>query len=861
MTAFLKQFFAPPSFADDEKNRTASLLWTLLWGCLAGAILFALVAIITTANYGWVNYFALVAFVLIMVVLLRLVQRGYVRSVSVGLVAVCWLIVTLASLPDAGVRDPAFGGYLIVILIGGFLLGSRAAIFLSLLSTGLGLFMLYAEVNGLAYAAPESYSAVAIWAAAAVYFLLGALLLHLVMRSIQTSLNRAHQSEAALLRSNRAYQVLSDCNQILVRATDEAELFAAVCRAIIEVGGRRFVWVGLVGENGAPPLRPAAQAGQGHGYVDSIHEIGPDCDPTLTALQNKEITILRGVRTKVCSAAQSFNFDSIIALPLMVDGQVLGTLSVYSAYTDVFDSEEIALLAELAADLAFGIQTLRTRHAHQRMSLELAEQNQLLRTVLDNIPDVIFMKDAQGRYEVVNRTYLEYTGKSLEDVIGRTAYDLFPPEFAQEFHKSDMQRIRHGDPVTDLASRPHFNLNEPRWMLETQIPLRDTSGDVTRLLCIGRDLTERIQMEEQLRYQANLLENVSDAIVSINLNGMIMSWNAAAENIYGVPASAAIGRSLHEIVTTEFEGTSAEQALQNVMTAGIWKGEVIHKTPAGRILHIQAATSVIHDNQGTVTGLVSVNRDITDQKLAAQALAEHEHLQQELQHAQELSETRNRFVSMVSHEFRTPLAVIEMSTDMIERYWERMGPEKQQTHLRNIRSMVKRLDGLLADFTVVMRAESGHLTFKPSLIDIEQQVRQLIDEFRGALTEKHTIAYSAEGSLNEVMGDPVLLGYIVRNLVSNAIKYSPDGGDIQVELAQTGSQITLKVQDQGIGIPPNDLDKLFSAYHRAENVGTIPGTGLGLKIVKDCAALHGGRIEVSSELNRGTTFIVTLEIA
>ncbi|MBZ0299575.1 MAG: PAS domain-containing sensor histidine kinase, partial [Anaerolineae bacterium] len=465
-------------------------------------------------------------------------------------------------------------------------------------------------------------------------------------------------------------------------------------------------------------------------------------------------------------------------------------------------------------------------------------------------------------YTLVNQMYCQYQNLTADQIIGKTAYDIFPLEIAKYIHEIDLEHIRSGAPIVNLETEAtRRDTGEKRWLLMNQVTLRSQDDEIIGLIGIGHDITDRIFMEEQLRYQATLLKNVSDAVVSTDLSLSILSWNPAAEKLYGLPASEAIGFSALELFSwDEQETMSTEEMVRQIVDLGLWKGEVTHRTQDGGVQHIQAAVSVTRDNQDEVVGLVSVSRDISTEKQAQKALIERERLQLELQHEKELRETKGRFISMVTHEFRTPLTVIESSAEMIERYWARMTADKRQMHLQRIHSQVRRLDNLLNDFSLVLRAESGHLTVNLSIFDLELHCRKIVSEFEATLDEHHTLQYQTEGLLHEIQVDPVLTGYIVRNLLSNAIKYSPKGGEVTLGVFRADAKIVIRVDDKGIGIPADSLATLFEPYQRADNVGDIRGTGLGLKIVKDCVELQGGQIEVTSTLGLGSTFIVTLPV-
>lgn len=232
--------------------------------------------------------------------------------------------------------------------------------------------------------------------------------------------------------------------------------------------------------------------------------------------------------------------------------------------------------------------------------------------------------------------------------------------------------------------------------------------------------------------------------------------------------------------------------------------------------------------------------------------------------AEALSELRSRYISMTSHEFRTPMSVIQMSANLLERYSDKWSEEKKINHIHRIQSAINNMNQLLEDVLTLGKAESGTVEFNPSPTDLVNFCQEIIEELQLITHNQIPINLSSNKNETEVYLDRKLLRHIVTNLLSNALKYSPDGGTVNLKIHIEDKQISLEFKDEGIGIPPEDQQKLFEAFHRSVNVGKIPGTGLGLAIVKQCVDLHQGKITVKSEVagnpQQGTTFTVTLPI-
>lgn len=237
---------------------------------------------------------------------------------------------------------------------------------------------------------------------------------------------------------------------------------------------------------------------------------------------------------------------------------------------------------------------------------------------------------------------------------------------------------------------------------------------------------------------------------------------------------------------------------------------------------------------------------------------EKERLQMRLNKELELRGLRDRFMSMLSHEFRSPLAAFFTATDMLDNYGDRMTPEARHHRYEQMRQQINRLLEMLDDFLTIMRTEKLGLEFKPTPIDVVNFCKSLIEEFEIQVQGTHTIRLKSDKDEVLVDSNEKLLRHILGNLISNAIKYSPEGGTIWVDIDREDKQVAIKIKDQGIGIPPEDQKILFDAFHRARNVGQIPGSGLGLAIVRQAVELHNGSIHVESQIGQGSTFCIQI---
>lgn len=322
--------------------------------------------------------------------------------------------------------------------------------------------------------------------------------------------------------------------------------------------------------------------------------------------------------------------------------------------------------------------------------------------------------------------------------------------------------------------------------------------------------------------------------------------------------------------------------------------EQIRKAFAGEVVQVPPVPFPMRDNprdvrwisgvlyplkneEGEIMEVVTIHNDITEIKKAEEAmLAMNQTLEQRvnertrelklaqtdliraLEQERELNELKSRFVTMVSHEFRTPLGIIMSAIELIRHYEDRLPPEQRRELCDDIFGATRLMASLMEQVLVLGRVEAGKLGCRVQPLDIETLVGKLTDESLSATNRKCPVEWRALNSLADAEADEALLRHIFSNLITNAVKYSPADSPVQFTARREGRNAVFQVIDQGIGIPAEDRARLFEAFYRCGNVGEIPGTGLGLLIVKRCVDLHGGSLWVESELGQGSTFTVSI---
>lgn len=264
---------------------------------------------------------------------------------------------------------------------------------------------------------------------------------------------------------------------------------------------------------------------------------------------------------------------------------------------------------------------------------------------------------------------------------------------------------------------------------------------------------------------------------------------------------------------------------------------------------------VERSGDGQALRMAGTNVDITQRKRAEVELLN------ALQREKELSELKSKFVSMASHEFRTPLATILSAAELLEFYPDSLSPEDKLKMLHGIQSGAKRMNMLIEDVLTIGKAEAGVLQYRPGPVDLKDLCRRVVEDMRIGEAKERVIEFEQSFEHGNMNLDERLLRHILSNLLSNALKYSPVESPVTMLLTERQGHALIEVGDQGIGIPLQDQARLFESFHRASNVGNRPGTGLGLAIVKKAVELHGGTISIDSEVGKGTRIKVLLPLA
>lgn len=558
---------------------------------------------------------------------------------------------------------------------------------------------------------------------------------------------------------------------------------------------------------------------------------------------------------------------SSIGVPIALRGQNIGLLVLDSAIPHHFQPTDVDKLQAFVQGASLALENTYAAHLAEEPVADKAElqatktQVELLRTLIDALPDPIYIKDRQHRFVLRNQN----AGHSLhgmhpQQAIGKTDFAFFPPALAEAFYLEEETIFQTGQPLLRHEMPVVHEEGNAVWIAVTKVPLRNHQGEIIGLAGFSYDITQRKASEEALRASESLYrllaDTITDMVCRLKLSLECLYVSPSSLLILGYTPAEMIGQSaLSFIHPADFPIVQqvAQQALAQEETIASVRIRLQHKQGYYIWSEISGRALFAPETGAPIEFVVSA-RDVTKQKQAEDAL------QEALQKAYELNELKSRFVSMASHEFRTPLTSILLMTETLRAYRHKLTTAQIDQRLNTIAKQVDHLKTIIEDVLELTCIQARRVEFNSSLIDLDALCRTVVDELQPPTDHIPRLLYQCDDGIPTAKLDERLMRQVIINLVTNAIKYSSNDTPVWVRLAYTGAALLLQVEDVGIGIPEADLPYLFQPFHRASNVGTIAGTGLGLVITKEAVESHGGTISVTSQVNIGATFTVTIPI-
>lgn len=960
MVAKLKSLLTAPTFEDDTKTSSAAILHTVILLTLVCVAIASLPTILSTPIFSPVLMIFVITLVFLGVMFVSL-RRGYVRQTSIAMIVGIGAIITLSNLLFHGPYSPGLGAYTVLVLIVGMLMGRRAALIAAAFSVFIVEGIAIGITLGLVPINPELATPISRATVNSLYYLLAALLLYVAIGIINDGIQRIRLNEQKLtdtlnnlqstsVSRNYIDNILRSMNNLLLVMDSQGKIQTVNPAALAALGYTEAEVVGA-------PIQLVFQSGSNGSLNNMEEEHTRSSEAHLIAKNGKQIPV---AYTQAMMRGE--------------DGRIEGVVLVGQDISERRAAE-----------------TERLRNAMR------------YRALFEQTNDAVFLLNLQGEHLAVNQRAADMLGYSVDELLELPTSAMIVPREHQK-NQQVQESLKSGRTITPYE-RTYLCKDGSEIPVEISVQMvYDGDGKPMHIQSIVRDITERKQIEQRLMYHAMLVDNVSDAIISTNMDSIIQSWNKAAETVYGWKAEEVIGSSLKEVVPTEFESETEDFIRKRHLERGYWRSEVTQRSRDGGNLYMVSSVSVLRDSDGEPMGIVSVNHDITARKLAemerqnhltqlaalrqvdleinhsldvedvlqlslhaasllsgadagyillqdhremfmrqtigryaehdmpAQPLnltgilaratqsgeaqflpdtdtdaecalpdtqaqivfpfvshgeltgllnletTEPEEFSQEkfdflrilssriavaldnarlFEKVKNLESLKSDMISIASHDLRGATSVFKGYLEMLSDELKGRTTASEEDYLQMMRGSLNRVQSIVSDILSLKRAEERALSPTDELVDMVQMAHKIVqDSQASAARRQHTLTSDITQAQLLVQADSVLMYEVITNLLENAMKYTPDGGQIQVRLCREGDYARFEVEDNGYGIPEEFQERLFQPFYRAKykEVYSVEGTGLGLSLVKNIVERFGGKVLFHSIYGKGSTF-------
>lgn len=486
----------------------------------------------------------------------------------------------------------------------------------------------------------------------------------------------------------------------------------------------------------------------------------------------------------------------------------------------------------------------------------LSRERIMLRTLIDNLPATIYVKDAECRKIIANKADLDVIGLKTEDVIGKTDLDIFNNEIGQRGFADDKMVIDTGITVLN-REEDFFDANGvKRWLLTSKIPLTDENGKVSGLVGIGRDITAQKQDQEKILKLSKGIEQNPSSIEITDINGFIEYVNPKLCESTGYSSEEIIGQHASILKSNVMSEEIYDDLWKTIVSGNVWKKELLNKKKDGSMFWELVTLTSIKNDKGLITNYIAIKEDINARKV----------MEAELIHAKEKAEESDRlksaFLANMSHEIRTPLNSIIGFSELLGD--PDLEPDEKAEFIKIIIDHGNNLLVIISDIMDFSMLEARQMKIRQEVISTKKLLNELLVDFGKKAGQKGIelrLDQSSDSPDVMIKNDLNRIKQIFNNLIGNAIKFT-DEGYIEFGYKIEVECIEFHVKDTGIGIAPQFHQSIFERFRQVDNTKTrkYEGNGLGLAISKNLVELLGGNIWVESEQDKYSEFFFTIPI-
>jgi PAS domain S-box-containing protein len=518
--------------------------------------------------------------------------------------------------------------------------------------------------------------------------------------------------------------------------------------------------------------------------------------------------------------------------------------------------------------LTIAVKELAFQNALEKTRIETESIAKEWRQFIETANAPIFGIDNKGLVNEWNQSSEKITGFKKQDVLGQNLVENYITENYQVAVKKVLDNALKGKETANYEF-PMFTKSGDRIMvLLNSSTRRNVDGKIIGVIGVGQDISEmdtlRTASEAIAKELRQFIETANAPIFGIDSKGMVNEWNQTSEKITGFTKAEVLSQDLVATYITSDYQTQVKEVLDNAL-----KGQETANfefplfAKNGERVMVLLNSSSRRDANGKIVGMLGVGQDITilnEYKKTLESKVEFRtrELQESLAREKELGQLKTSFVSMASHEFRTPLTSIKATSDIILRYFDKFSRDDINERLNKIKREVGDMTIMLEDILIIGKSDAQKLDYNPERLDIVILIKDIITEYQLSESENRPLVYTISSPVIMVNADKKWIKHMVINLFSNATKYSDKDKPIEITMEQNQSSICFCVRDYGIGISKEDIKLLFEPFHRGENVRNISGTGLGLSVLQRAVELHKGEIEVESKIGKGSNFKIIL---
>lgn len=665
-----------------------------------------------------------------------------------------------------------------------------------------------------------------------------------------------------LARLTQLYAALRQINQAILRIRSRDELFARICGILVDTGGFTLACVGAQ-DSATAGLVPVVHAGDGVDMLESLRALTDEGrGPCAAAFNRNTPFICNDVLDDPATlpwrdALLRHGFRATGAFPISPGGAPVAVLNVYARDPGCFREQDIALLAEAAADLAFGLEHLTLEQERRQLSESARREHLFADTVVESMPGIVYFFDETGKLLRWNQSSEADTGYTPADAATLHPLDVVLPEDRPRVAEAIARVFRDGAVMIEASVVTKAGRPIPYMLTGRRVVL----DGVTYLVGVGLDISERKRAEEQLarseqKYR-ELVQLANSIILRWDADGRITFLNEFGQRFFGYTEEELLGRNVVGTIVphTESGGRDLVTLMEHVLAdpAAFEQNVNENMRRNGERVWVAWTNRIVRDAHGEITEILSVGSDITGQRT----------LEQQFLRAQRL-ESIGTLAGGIAHDLNNTLTPILMAIEILR---AEESDSDRLDMLQTIESSARRGADMIRQVLSFARGVGGERV-QVQMTHLVREMAKIADE---TFLKTIRVALDYDGELWPVLGDPTQLHQVLMNLCVNARDAMADGGTLRLQAANLvldeheaarhvdaapGPYVVITVADTGCGMPQSVLDHIFDPFFTTKESGQ--GTGLGLPTSRAIVKSHGGFIDVASEVNRGTTFRVFL---